>query len=177
MCFDWWMSIFSRFFAGLAILFFPIIPARAGLAFQWVQGYTQDFKSAILGKFNEVLPADQAALLGGEMLGGTDGMSSELKNAMSASGTSYVTSMYGYKIFIIVATIEALFASWIPRRARFFLTLVAVGLFIAMAGASPSAIRGAIMGGLGLIAKQTGRIFNAGHALIFTAGIMVIFDP
>jgi len=159
----------------------------------WLREELIDFKAAVLAKFNEALPGgdggsiggigvsvsagDEAALLGGETLGGTDGMSAPLKNEMSASGTSYITAMYGYKIFVIVAFIEAALANLVARRVRFVAALAVVVLFVLMAGGGASVIRGAIMGVLALIAKHTGRIFNMRNALAFTAVAMALWDP
>lgn len=144
----------------------------------WLREKLLDFKAAILQKCNESLPsADEAALLGGEMLGGTDGMSVTLKNEMSASGTSYITAMYGYKIFVIVAFVEAMLAHFVSRRARFFTALGAVALFVVMAGGGASVVRGAIMGSFGLLARILGRIPNTRNALAFTAAVMAVWDP
>jgi ComEC/Rec2-related protein len=144
----------------------------------WLREDLLDFKAAVLQKFNEALPSgDEAALLSGETLGGTDGMSVSLKNEMSASGTSYITAMYGYKIFVIAGFVEAVLANFVSRRVRFFAALGSVALFVVMAGGGASVVRGAIMGSLGLIAKNAGRISSMRNSLAFTAATMALWDP
>lgn len=144
----------------------------------WLREKLIDFKALILEKFNETLPSgDEAALLGGETLGGTDGMSLDLKNQMSASGTSYITAMYGYKMFVIAGFIEAALANFVFRRARLGIALSAVVLFVIMAGGGASVVRGAIMGALGLLARNTGRVFSTRNAMVFTAAAMALWDP
>ena len=53
----------------------------------WLREKLLEFKAAVFEKFNETLSPDEAALLGGEILGGTNGMSAGLKAEMSQSGT------------------------------------------------------------------------------------------
>lgn len=165
-------------FAGDSPAIFPksieLIAEHKGF---WLREKLIDFKTAIFGKFNEVLPADMAALLGGEVLGGTDAMSPELKKEMSASGTSYIAAMYGYKIAMIIFAMEIFLGDWLARRARFFLALAAVVLFVMMAGGTVSAVRGGAMAMAALAAFLAGRIFHSRNALAFAAFGMVLWDP
>jgi ComEC/Rec2-related protein len=143
----------------------------------FLRAWMIDFKDAIFQKFNDVLPADEAALLGGMTLGGTAGMSAALKDQMSLSGTSYLSAMYGYKISILIFGSMGLLAGFIARRKRFFLTLALLALFVAMTGAEASAIRAAIMGCVALSARELGRMPNMRNALALTAALMALADP
>jgi ComEC/Rec2-related protein len=143
----------------------------------WLRERLIDLKLAILGKFNEVLAGDEAALLGGETVGGANNMSTDLKNEMSASGTSYVVSMYGYKISLIIFFVEETFKEVVAQRARFLLLVVAIMLFVMMAGGEASAMRAAIMSILVLAAQAVGRVFDPRNALALTAAGMAFFDP
>ena len=136
-----------------------------------------DFKEAFLQKFNDVLPSDEAALVGGMTLGGTAGMSNELKSQMSISGTSYLATMYGYKISILVFGSVGLLAGFIARRKRFVIALGLLLLFVVMAGGEATVIRAAIMGCIALIAREFGRAANFRNALTLTAAGMVFVDP
>jgi ComEC/Rec2-related protein len=143
----------------------------------WLQEKTLAFKTAILKKFDQFLPTDEAALVAGELFGGNDGMSTALKNEMSASGTSYVLSMYGYKMSLIIFLFEAALAMWVGRRTRFTLTGVAIFALVILSGGNISAIRAAIMAAAALTAKLAGRVFDPRNALMLTAAGMALFDP
>ncbi len=143
----------------------------------WLMEKLLDFKSAIGKKFGEFLTQDTAALLGGMTLGGTAGMSMALKNEMTISETLYITSMYGYKIAMIIIAIEAIFASFIPRRIRFCMEIFVVLLFVLMSGMNISAVRGGVMACVLIFAKETGSIFSKRNALALTAVGIAIFDP
>jgi competence protein ComEC len=143
----------------------------------WLREKLIDFKLAILGIFNKALLPDKAALLGGETLGGTKGMGTDLKNEMSASGTSYVVSMYGYKISMIVFFLEETLKELVARRMRFFILIGAIVLFVVMAGGEASVVRAAIMSILVIAAQAAGRVFDPRNALALTAAGMALWDP
>ena len=143
----------------------------------WLTKKLLDFKNVIHEKFGEFLPQDEAALLGGMTLGGRAGMSAALKNDMTASETLYVTSMYGYKIAVIIEVIEALLAGLVPRRIRFCIAASATALFVLMSGGNVSAMRGGAMACLVILAKETGSVFSKRNALALTAAGMALFDP
>jgi ComEC/Rec2-related protein len=143
----------------------------------WLIAKLGDFKRSVLQIFSRALPQDDAALLGGMTLGGTAGMSAALKNDMTASETLYVTSMYGWKIAMIVMVIEALLAGFLTRRIRFCVSAFLIVLFVLMSGGNVSAVRGGIMAYLLMFAKETGSVFSRRNALLFAAAGMALFDP
>jgi ComEC/Rec2-related protein len=143
----------------------------------WLTKKLLDFKSTINRKFGEFLPQDEAALQGGMTLGGTTGMSAALKNEMAASETLYATSMYGYKIAMIVMMVEVIFSGFIPRRIRFCFGAVLAFLFMLMSGGNISAMRGGVMACFVMLAKETGSVFSKRNALALTAAGMAVFDP
>ncbi len=158
-----------------------IFPQKLSLAAPdrgfFLRAWMINFKDAILQKFNDVLPADEAALLGGMTLGGTAGMSAALKDQMALSGTSYLATMYGYKMNIFVFGSVGLLAGWISRRKRFFLALALLAFFVAMTGVEASAIRAAIMACVALSARELGRMPNMRNAIALTAAAMALADP
>ena len=143
----------------------------------WLRELLIDFKLAIIKKFGVFLSQDQAALLGGVTLGGAAGMSAELKSDMAASGTSYVLSMYGYKITAITALAAIALKNFFSRRITFFICLALIALFVLMSGVVASVVRAGIMAALALTAKEIGRPFDMRNALAFTAAIMLALNP
>ncbi|MDE2018821.1 MAG: ComEC/Rec2 family competence protein [Patescibacteria group bacterium] len=143
----------------------------------WLREKMIAFKEAIEAEFREFLSVDAAALLGGMTFGGTSGMSKGFKDEMAASGTSYVASMYGAKIFYLAWAIEQSLKRRLMRRTRFFVAAAAVILFVAMAGASLVVVRAALIAFLGLLAKEIGRRLSKRNALAVIGAGMAIFDP
>lgn len=143
----------------------------------WLKSVLIAFKEGMLRIFHEVLPTDEAALLGGITLGSVSGMSVELKDAMSLSGTSYITGMYGYKLGIIVTALAGAFLGRLPRTLIFAITTLVVFLFVLMSGAGASVMRAGIMVFLTLAARESGRVFNMRSTITLTALIMTLSDP
>ncbi len=143
----------------------------------WLREQLIDLKYSLFQKFGELLPRDEAGLLGGVAFGGSGGISPELKSEMQLSGTSYILSMYGCKIAAVVSIAGSMLKSFFSRRVIFTVNLCLITAFILMAGLEASVIRAGIMVGLALIAKQLGRTYRMKNALMLTAAIMLAFDP
>jgi len=127
--------------------------------------------------FSTALPSEQSELLSAIMSGSTSALDPDLKSQMSASGTSYIVGMYGYKINLFAAAVLGAGKRFFSRRIGFLMVAIAVGVFIVLAGAPLSAIRAGIMMGLVFLAKESGRLFHARNVFTFTALIMLLFDP
>ncbi|HUZ92604.1 MAG TPA: ComEC/Rec2 family competence protein [Candidatus Paceibacterota bacterium] len=143
----------------------------------WLKEKLLGLRSAILVEFQKYLPGDEAALLGGITLGSAGGMSAGLKNALSASGMSYVISMYGFKIAMIAFALMAALRGRLPRRTVFAIIACAILLFLLMSGGTATAIRAGIMASFALLAQASGRIYNSRNAMAFTAAGMALANP
>ena len=143
----------------------------------WLRSALINVREGMVRRLFAFLPQDEAALLGGELLGGSYGMSSETKSEMALSGTSYVLSMYGYKIATLTALVGIALGGLIHRRATFFICLTLVALFVLTAGLVASALRAGIMVALSLFAREVGRPLNMRNALMFTVAVMVMMRP
>jgi len=157
-------------------LFLPQLRVIAQHEGFWLKESAIDIKEGIVQKITHVLPADQAALLAGIMIGTTGTVSATLKAQMEASGTSYIVGMYGYKIAIMTFALTAALKNHLSRRVLLWITLVAIVLFVVASGGTISAIRAAIMGSFVAVARGTGRMFNARNAVTIAALGMVMMN-
>lgn len=156
------------------VLFLPRLRVVAQHGGFWPKEQSINFKEWIVQKIAQALPADQAALLAGIMIGTTDTLNASLKAQMETSGTSYIVGMYGYKIIIIAFMLAAALKDRLSRRMLLWITLVTILFFVTASGGAISAIRAAIMGSFAIVARGTGKLFNARNALTFAATGMVI---
>jgi len=162
---------------GNAIIFTPKITVLAEHRGFWLREWMINIKLAILQKFREALPEDQAALLGGIAFGSKVSFKQELKNAMALSGTTHLVAVSGYNITIVIVAASDLFRRFFSRRTTFFAAVIALVLFMFMVGAQASAVRAAIMGFLALVAREIGEQFSMRNAIVFTAAFMALLDP
>lgn len=128
------------------------------------------------------LPEPQAGLASGILVGLRDRVNRDLATAFTAAGVSHVVAISGWNIAIVGATITALLRSW-PRRRRALATLLAIGGYTILTGASASVLRAAAMATVVLLARETGRRGRAEAALgwaivgLLIAGPGLVTDP
>jgi competence protein ComEC len=134
-------------------------------------------KDAVLASFQQALPEDEAALLGGITFGARTTFAPDLKNAMALSGTTHLVAVSGYNITIVIVAAGALFGRFFSRRITVALAVVFLLCFMFMVGAMASAVRAAIMGVMALIAREAGEAFSMRNPIAFTALAMTLLDP
>ncbi len=124
-----------------------------------------------------VLPEPQAALAQGFLLGERASIPQSLTDEMNATGTSHLVAISGENVSLVAALIIAALAWLIGRRQAALVTLVAIAAYTALTGASPSVVRGAIMGELFVLATLVGRPASAPTSIALAAAIMTGLNP
>jgi competence protein ComEC len=157
-------------------VFLPRVRVIALHEGSWLKEAMIDLKQGIVRVIAGIFPADQAALLSGIMIGSTGAISAVLKNQMDISGTTYIVNMYGYKIAILASALAFALKDHLPRRALSAVVLAVIALFVMVSGGSASAVRAGVMGSLAVVARGTGRVFNARNAVTFAALGMVLMN-
>jgi competence protein ComEC len=169
---------FALFIFPLSVFYYHVrVPPMTGSPSFVAPAAVNPVFTRIVAIFGNTLPYRQASLLAGMVTGSTTVLAPDVKIAMSQSGTSYIIGMYGYKIYLLAETVRAACKRFLSRRLASLLVIVALSIFIAAANAPISALRAGIMAGLAMFAETFGRKFNTRNALIFTAALMVFFDP
>jgi competence protein ComEC len=143
----------------------------------WLKEKLIDFKSGLVEQFTRALPGDESALLAGITLGVQSGFTNEFKSQMAASGTTHLVALSGYNIAILVFAVAQVFGMFLSRRKTFYLTSLVIALFVLMVGTQASVIRAAIMGFLGLLAREAGRLYSMRNAVTLTALGMALLNP
>jgi competence protein ComEC len=123
-----------------------------------------------------VLPEPEAGLAAGILIGLRDRVDRELSAAFTTAGVSHVVAISGWNIAIVAAAIATL-AGGLGRRRRSVVTIVAIVAYVCFAGASPSVVRAAMMAGVVLLARESGRAGRAAAALGWAATLLLISDP
>ena len=123
-----------------------------------------------------VLPEPEAGLAAGILIGLRDRVDRDLAAAFTTAGVSHVVAISGWNIAIVAAAVGAL-AGRLGRRRRSVVTILAIATYALFAGASASVLRAAVMAGVVLLARETGRAGRAAGALGWAAVILLIADP
>jgi competence protein ComEC len=117
-------------------------------------------------------------LLPGLVVGDTSRMSPELEQQFRDTGMSHLTAVSGSNVAIVIGFVVLLarFARLNPRWTA-ILAAIALAAFVILVRPSPSVLRAAAMGAIGLLALASGRLKAALPALCATITVLVLIDP
>ncbi|MFI7080860.1 ComEC/Rec2 family competence protein [Micromonospora sp. NPDC049903] len=124
------------------------------------------------------LPDDPGGLLPGLVVGDTSELPDTVEEDFRATGMTHLNAVSGSNVAIVVGAV-LLAARW--ARAGPTLAVVLCGLalvgFVILVRPSPSVVRAATMGAIGLAALATGRPRAAVPALAAGIAVLVLVDP
>ncbi len=135
------------------------------------------FKEYALDHIYRIFPDPEASLLAGILLGNDNGLSAPLQQAYKNTGTAHIIAISGFNIAIIAGLFVSLFSRLLGRNRGTIAAVIGIIFYTILVGATASVVRAAIMGGLGLLARQLGRRQNGLNSLSATAGVMLAIDP
>lgn len=147
---------------------------RLPLAFETAAGLRRQMEAGIEGS----LSSDAAALVEAVTLAEARALPRETVGAFRETGTYHVLVTAGIHVALVISVSFAVLG-WLGvggARAA-LLTVPGVALFALVTGASPSMIRAALMGTLGLLAFAGGRITDGRRSLAVTVLIMSVVSP
>lgn len=135
-------------------------------------------KHSFLDGLERALPKPDSALAGGIVIGGKEGLGTELTDAFQRSGLVQIIVLSGYNVMVVAEWVMVFFAYLrLPRRLQFFAGGAALLLFVGIAGISATAIRAAVMALIALYARATGRSYAASRALLLAVLLMLLWNP
>lgn len=126
----------------------------------------------------EPLPDEPGGLLPGLVVGDTSRLPPAVEEDFRTTGMTHLNAVSGSNVAIIVGAV-LLLARWAragPRTAAGLCVLALVG-FVILVRPSPSVVRAAAMGGIGLAALAAGRSRAALPALAAAVTVLVLVDP
>ncbi len=135
------------------------------------------FKERCLEHVYRLFPDPEASLLAGILLGEDNGLPADLQAAFKNTGTAHIIAISGFNIAIIAGLFMTLFGRLLGPRRGTLAAVVGIALYTLLVGAEPAVVRAAIMGGLGLFARQVGRRQTALNTLAFTGAVMAVINP
>ncbi|NLU78928.1 MBL fold metallo-hydrolase [Micromonospora sp. HNM0581] len=124
------------------------------------------------------LPADPGGLLPGLVVGDTSRLPDTVEEDFRATGMTHLNAVSGSNVAIVVGAV-LLLARWAragPALAVGLCGLALVG-FVILVRPSPSVVRAATMGAVGLAALAAGRTRAAVPALAAAVAVLVLVDP
>jgi competence protein ComEC len=147
------------------------VPAPPGPA-AWLEHRRRDAGEILA----QVLPAPQAGLAAGVLIGLRDQVDRDVAAAFTAAGLTHIVAISGWNIAVVAGVLAALLRR-LSRRRRSIATLAAIAAYALAAGAGASVIRAALMAAAVLGSREVGRPGTAASALGLAALALMVIDP
>ncbi|CAM3080694.1 DNA internalization-related competence protein ComEC/Rec2 [Prescottella defluvii] len=143
-----------------------------------VQRWAGTIRDRLASATAAALPADQAGLLPGLVVGDVSALPQEVKDEFTAAGLSHLTAVSGANISIVLgAVLLVVRGIGVGPRAGALVAGVALAAFVVVARPSPSVLRAAAMGSVALLALTTGRRKQAIPALAGSVVVLLAVFP
>ncbi len=143
-----------------------------------VFGFLFNLEDSLESNINRHLPVPHAGLMASLIFGSEEGIRDELKEKFNVTGTRHIMAVSGMNITILSYFIFGAFLSlglW--RKHAFYASVFLVIIYVLLIGFPASAVRAAVMGILFLTAQHLGRTSEGIRPVIFSAALMVLFNP
>ncbi len=131
---------------------------------------------SLAGAIAASMPAPEAALLIGILLGLKTPVLRERLALFTRTGTIHLVVTSGLKVTLVAGIVAALVRR-LPRGAQMALSLTAITLYVTLSGAGPAALRAGIMGAILVLARALRRDYDVFSALALAALIMTAVTP
>jgi competence protein ComEC len=130
------------------------------------------------GLLGRAIPEPEAGLAAGILVGLRERVSRAVSDDFTATGLTHVVAISGWNIALVAGIVTGLLRSTgLPRRPRSLLVVVAIAGYTLLAGAEASVVRAAVMGGVVLVARESGRSSGAAAALGLACWGLLLADP
>jgi competence protein ComEC len=124
------------------------------------------------------MPAREAALARGFVLGEDEGIDAPTTEDFRRSGLAHLLAVSGENVTLLALLAAAVLGGFgIPLRERLLWTLGLIAVYLPLAGGGPSIQRAAVMGAAGLLATLGGRRASRLYALALALGATLAVDP
>ncbi|MBS1878252.1 MAG: ComEC/Rec2 family competence protein [Actinobacteria bacterium] len=150
------------------------IAALLGLAL----AHTDEIRARAAAGLGRGMPAREAALARGFVLGQDEGIDAGTKDDFTRAGLSHLLAVSGENVTLLALLATTLLgALGIPLRERLLWVLALIALYVPLAGSGPSIQRAGVMGAAGLVATLAGRRASTLYALGLALLVTVVIDP
>lgn len=141
-----------------------------------LNGVLTQMRDSVEARISLLFHEPDASLMKGLLTGSRQDMPDALREAFRTTGLTHIVAISGFNITIIMTAIGSLLF-FLPFKWRLIPSIIGVALFTLFVGASASVVRAAIMGSLGLVAMQSGRMAHVRLSILWSAFAMLIISP
>lgn len=123
------------------------------------------------------LPAKEAGLVAGIVLGSKTGIGADLYQKMINSGTIHIAVASGYNLMLVGGSVLSWSLYLLKRHKATLITIVIMLIYAVMAGFEPPVVRAWVMASMVFVGQAIGRRQTSVWALWLTIWMMLVIDP
>ncbi len=124
-----------------------------------------------------IFPSPEDSLLKGILLGDESNISPALSDAYRLTGTSHIIAISGFNMSVLAGLVSLFFTRQFGRRRGALVTILLLGSYSLLVGASASVVRAAFMGSYAVLGNSISRKGNTLNNLGVSALLMVVLNP
>lgn len=128
-------------------------------------------------RFGKWLPAGEAGLAAGIVIGGSDLFLRQSKLAFSGSGMTHIIAASGYNVTVVAGALSVVLLPVFGRRKMIPFVILMLQMYMVLAGMGPPILRAGLMGIVGYVGLVTGRKPIAVWVLLLVSLVMIIVWP
>ncbi len=136
----------------------------------------EQIRTRFIKKMHTFLPSKEATLLGGLLLGLRGTLPAELMEAFRATGLIHIIVLSGHNITLIAEGVRRVLRKT-STTISFSASMIAILVFVLLAGAQMAALRAGSMAIIALIARATHREYDGIRTLLLVALAMMVYNP
>ncbi|HWW66438.1 MAG TPA: ComEC/Rec2 family competence protein, partial [Solirubrobacterales bacterium] len=158
----------------------PPLPVLLGIAVLVVAAllHSAEIRERASTGVGQGMPAREAELARGFVLGQDDRIDPETVEDFRRSGLSHLLAVSGENVLLLaLLAMPVLGALGIPLRERLVWVLALIAVYVPLAGAGPSIQRAGVMGAVGVLATLGGRRASRLYALVLALVVTLAIDP
>jgi competence protein ComEC len=141
-------------------------------------GHRAEIRDRAEAGLGQGMPPREAALARGFVLGEDEQVDATTVEDFRRSGLAHLLAVSGQNVALLaLLAMPFLAALGMPLKARLVWVLGLIAVYVPLAGAGPSIVRAAVMGGLTVIATLAGRRSSRLYALAVAAAVTLVIDP
>lgn len=139
-------------------------------------------RRAFLSALRRAIPEPAAALAGGLVVGASDSLGAELSEKFRRVGLTHIVVLSGYNVSIVADAIIRAFgfmagSGTVASATALGAGAVGIVLFGIMTGGGATVVRASVMALIALLARASGRVYEATAALFLAGFLMVLENP
>lgn len=134
-------------------------------------------RQAVVKTYQKSLPEPHASLAAGILLGVKQTMPYEFYQSLIKTGTVHIIAASGYNVTIAARTVMVPLMMVLSKPTAIAFGVIAIGLYVIVAGGSAAVVRAGIMASLTLMAYYLGRRAESKRLLWVTAAAMLLIQP